>query len=89
MEINSDKVFVFILHFLALIHTTQTAKECVYQYDMANNRVKITCGKGAVLQIVDQHGNTLLTGETSGTADTPVVFQLNRYFDVFFYNCIA
>lgn len=54
------------------------AAECVYQYDMKNNRVKITCGQGAVLHIVDQHGNTLLTGETSSTADTPVVFQLNR-----------
>lgn len=53
--------------------------ECVYQYDMKNNRVKITCGQGAVLHVVDQHGNTLLTGETSSKADTPVVFELNRY----------
>lgn len=56
----------------------EAAAECVYQYDMKNNRVKITCGQGAVLHIVDQHGNTLLTGETSSSADTPVVFQLNR-----------
>ncbi|WAR02615.1 NOE3-like protein [Mya arenaria] len=52
-------------------------EKCVFQYDMSN-RVKITCGHGAVLHIVDQHGNTLLTGETTSPADTPVIFQLNR-----------
>ena len=60
-------------------HGVSATAECVYQYDMKNNRVKITCGQGAVLHVVDQHGNTLLTGETSTSADTPVVFQLNRY----------
>lgn len=70
--------FITLLHLQYFICNTQTAEECVYQYDMKENRVKITCGTGAVLHIVDQHGNTLLTGETSSTADTPIVFQLNR-----------
>lgn len=55
-----------------------SANECVYQYDMKDNRVKITCGEGAVLHIVDQHGNTLLAGETTSINQTPIIFQLNR-----------
>ncbi|KAH3877046.1 hypothetical protein DPMN_000901 [Dreissena polymorpha] len=73
-----------LLLFLVLVLTAQgqtnvnvPAEKCVFQYDMSN-RVKITCGHGAVLHIVDQHGTTLLTGETSNVEDTPVVFQLNR-----------
>jgi hypothetical protein len=69
----------FVLLSVCYICDVQSAKECVYQYDMKNNNVQITCGKGAVLHIVDQNGNTLLTGETSiSTADTSPVFQLDR-----------
>ncbi|XP_060561837.1 myocilin-like isoform X2 [Ruditapes philippinarum] len=69
----------FVLLSVCYICDVQSAKECVYQYDMKNNNVQITCGKGAVLHIVDQNGNTLLTGETSiSSADTSPVFQLDR-----------
>lgn len=71
-------IFVLFLYIQYLICNTQNAEECVYQYEMKDNRVKITCGHGAVLHIVDQHGNTLLSGETSTTEETPIVFQLNR-----------
>ncbi|XP_053375608.1 olfactomedin-like protein 2B isoform X3 [Mercenaria mercenaria] len=79
MELKHMYLYLILVHIVCLIRKIQTAKECVYQYDMKHNRVKITCEKGAVLHIVDQNGNTLLTGETSSsTDDSPVVVQLNR-----------
>ena len=79
MELFRFDSNIFFVLIVCLICTTESAKECVYQYDMKNNTVRITCGKGAVLHIVDQNGNTLLTGETSSsTADTPFVFKLDR-----------
>lgn len=82
MHLRSTTIFAataFVILCCQIETGVRANAECVYQYDMKNNRVKITCGQGAVLHIVDQHGNTLLTGETSSVAETPVVFQLNRY----------
>ena len=69
---------IVVLYIQYFICKTENAEECVYQYDMKDNRVKITCGQGAVLHIVDQHGNMLLSGETSTNDETPIVLQLNR-----------
>ena len=79
MELYHKVGTMLLMLIMCLTYTVESAKECVYKYDMANNNVQITCGKGAVLHIVDQNGNTLLTGETSSsTADTPFVFKLDR-----------
>jgi len=77
MEIYVVNVFVILLLQCHAQNDVYTPETCVFEYDMGN-RVKITCGNGAVLHIVDQHGNTLLTGETTNVADTPAIFQMNR-----------
>lgn len=77
MELYFIHVFIILLLQCNAQDNVNKPENCVFQYDMSN-RVKITCGHGAVLQIVDQHGNTLLTGETTSVADTPVTFQINR-----------
>ena len=63
-----------------LLYNSEASSECAYQYDMKNNRVKISCGKGAALHIVDQDGNYLAghTAVTGNTENTPVIVQLNR-----------
>jgi hypothetical protein len=55
MEIKLTVIFVLYLQYF--ICKTETNEECVYQYDMKDNRLKITCGQGAVLHIVDQDGH--------------------------------
>ena len=70
------KFLAFLL--LIFVCKAQSPEKCVYQLDMENNKVKISCGPGVVLNIVDQHGNTLLSGETHTKDETPVIFQVNR-----------
>lgn len=72
------KTFIFYEFMLAVLLKSTIAEKCVYQIDMTNDRMKITCGQGAVLQIVDQHGNTLLSSETTSPEDSPIVLQINR-----------
>ena len=79
MELYNKLEEIIFLLSVCIICTIESGKECVYQYDMKNNNVQITCGRGAVLHIVDQNGNTLLTGETSSSiSDKPSVFKLDR-----------
>lgn len=56
---------------------SQSQDKCTYQLDMEANKVKISCGAGVVLNIVDQFGTTLLSGETNTKEETPVIFQVN------------
>ena len=69
---------LLVITSLTFMCKSQSQEKCVYQLDMEVNKVKISCGPGVVLNIVDQHGNTLLSGETNTKEETPVVFQVNR-----------
>ena len=61
-----------------LICSAQMPDKCTFKLDLENKNVKIMCEPGAVLNIVDEHGNTLLSGETSTKDETPVIVQVNR-----------
>lgn len=78
MNWSQNLELLVILSILLAFCGLESANECVFQIESKDNLVKITCEEGAVLHIVDQHGNTLLAGETTSINQTPVVFQLNR-----------
>lgn len=73
---------LFILMFLSLLQVhvnseTFSSNKCVYQSDTDDFNVKITCSQGAVLHIMDQYGNILLTGETGNSYGSPMTLHVN------------
>ena len=69
---------VYLMVIMFTFSAQSSEKKCAYQFDMEDKKVKVSCSPKAVLNIVDQFGNTLLSGETGTQDETPLIFQVNR-----------
>ncbi|KAL4223234.1 hypothetical protein ACF0H5_016706 [Mactra antiquata] len=81
-ELRSRVTFVILL--LALFvrlcvnEESSDSGKCVYQSDTDNSEIKISCGQGSVITIMDEEGNVLLSGETGLVVDHPIVLNVTR-----------
>ena len=69
---------LYLMAIMFMFSAQSSEKKCAYQFDMEDKKVKVSCSPKAVLNIVDQFGNTLLSGETGTQDETPLIFQVNR-----------